>query len=200
MKKLSLLLFVIGTIASCSPSTKIEKSWIEPGASVTPNQENKTLVIGLVKDETSRRVIEDELVKRLKSPAVPSYTVLSSETLKAGTDEALNQVITKEKFTHILLMRLADVEKETSYVPGTTTGFYGGYGRYYGYGAGMYSTPGYYTTDKNYFIETAVYSVTPNKLLWTGTTKTVNPDKVNIAVNQIADVVTAKMKQDGFLK
>jgi DNA-nicking Smr family endonuclease len=75
-------------------------------------------------------------------------------------------------------MRLADVEKETSYVPGTTTGYYGGYGRYYGYGAGMYSSPGYYTTDKNYFVETMVYSVNPNKLLWSGTTKTVNPSKM----------------------
>ena len=200
MKNLILSLLIIITVTSCSPSTKIEKSWREPGATVSADAGNKTLVLALVKDETSRRVIEDELVKRMKSPAVPSYTVISSEKLKDTGDQALNQVIAQDKFTHILLMRLADIEKETSYVPGTTTGFYGGYGRYYGYGAGMYSTPGYYTTDKNYFIETAIYSVNPNKLLWAGTTKTVNPDKVNSAVNQIADVVTAKMKEDGFLK
>src|SRR5215204_1416674 len=98
MKKLSLLVLVIVTVASCTPSTKIEKSWMEPGSSVTADPQNKTLIIAMVKDETSRRVIEDELVKRLKSPSVSSYTVLNSETLKAGTDEALNQVITKEKF------------------------------------------------------------------------------------------------------
>jgi len=187
------------TICSCGPSTKIEKSWVEPGARVAPDPQNKVMVIALVKDETSRRVIEDELVKRIKTPAVASYQFLTSEMIKAASDEALNSMITKEKFTHVLLMRLADIEKETSYVPGTTTGYYGGYGMYYGYGAAMYSTPGYYTTDKNYFIETTIYSVSPNKLLWTGTTKTVNPSKVNKAVNEIADVVVAKMKQDGFL-
>src|SRR5215204_3683068 len=195
MRNLILTSIVAATLISCGPSTKIEKSWMEPGASVTPGPDNKTLVVALVKDETSRRVIEDQLVKRLNNNAVASYTILTD-----ATEAALNQKITEGKYTHVLLMRLADVEKETSYVHGTTTGFYGGYGRYYGYGAGMYSTPGYYTTDKNYFVETAVYSVTPNKLLWTGTTKTVNPDKVSSAVNQIADVVTAKMKQDGFLK
>jgi len=200
MKSLILSLLVAGTFVACSPSTKIEKSWIEPGASVSANPQYKTLVIAMVKDETSRRVIEDELVKRLKSPGVASYTVLNSEMLKAASDEDLTKVVNDGKYTHILLMRLADVEKETSYVQGTTTGYYGGYGRYYGYGAGMYSTPGYYTTDKNYFIETTVYSVTPNKLLWTGTTKTVNPDKVSTAVTQIADVVVQKMKSDGFLK
>jgi len=199
MKNLILSLLVICTICSCGPSTKIEKSWVEPGARVAPDPQNKVMVIALVKDETSRRVIEDELVKRIKTPSVASYQFLTTEMIKAASDEALNNMITKEKFTHILLMRLADIEKETSYVPGTTTGYYGGYGMYYGYGAAMYSTPGYYTTDKNYFIETTIYSVSPNKLLWTGTTKTVNPSKVNKAVNEIADVVVAKMKQDGFL-
>jgi len=199
MKNLILSLLVICTICSCGPSTKIEKSWVEPGARVAPDPQNKVMVIALVKDETSRRVIEDELVKRIKAPSVASYQFLTTEMIKAASDEALNNMITKEKFTHILLMRLADIEKETSYVPGTTTGYYGGYGMYYGYGAAMYSTPGYYTTDKNYFIETTIYSVSPNKLLWTGTTKTVNPSKVNKAVNEIADVVVAKMKQDGFL-
>ena len=199
MKNLLLSLLVICTIYSCGPSTKIEKSWVEPGARVAPDPQNKVMVIALVKDETSRRVIEDELVKRIKTPAVASYQFLTTEMIKAASDEALNNMITKEKFTHILLMRLADVEKETSYVPGTTTGYYGGYGMYYGYGAAMYSTPGYYTTDKNYFIETTIYSVSPNKLLWTGTTKTVNPSKLNKTVNDIADVVVTKMKQDGFL-
>lgn len=195
MRNLILPVFVMATLVSCGPSTKIEKSWQEPGASVTPSATNKVLAIALVKDETSRRVIEDQLVKRLNNNGVASYTIAAN-----ATEEVLNQKITEGKFTHVLLMRLADVEKETSYVPGTTTSFYGGYGRYYGYGAGMYSTPGYYTTDKNYFVETTVYTVNPDKLVWTGTTKTVNPSKLEKAVNEIADVVTEKMKKDGFLK
>jgi len=173
---------------------------MEPGASVTASAPNKVLVIAMVKDETSRRVIEDHLVKRVSGTGVASYTLVSTDMLKEASDEALKKILTDGKFTHIILMRLADVEKETSYVPGTTTSYYGGYGRYYGYGAGMYSTPGYYTTDKNYFVETTVYSINPDKLLWTGTTKTVNPSKVEKTVNDIADVVAEKMKKDGFLK
>jgi hypothetical protein len=202
MRNLILSLLVVSSFTACSPSTQIEKSWMEPGASVTAGSTNKTLVIAMVKDETSRRVIEDELVKRVSptSPAVASYQSLTTAMIKEASEEALANLLVKDKFTHVVLMRLADVEKETSYVQGTTTGFYGGYGRYYGYGAGMYSTPGYYTTDKNYFIETTVYSVEPNKLLWTATTKTVNPSKMNKTVNDIANVISAKMKQDGFIK
>ena len=200
MRNLILSLIVLSTLVSCGPSTKMEKSWMEPGASVTASAPNKVLVIAMVKDETSRRVIEDHLVKRVSGTGVASYTLVSTDMLKEASDEALKKILTDGKFTHIILMRLADVEKETSYVPGTTTSYYGGYGRYYGYGAGMYSTPGYYTTDKNYFVETTVYSINPDKLIWTGTTKTVNPSKLNKAVNDIADVVTEKMTKDGFLK
>ena len=195
MRNLVLTILVTATLISCGPSTKIEKSWMEPGASVTPGPDNKTLVIALVKDETSRRVIEDQLAKRIGGSAVSSYTILTDPS-----EEALKQKLTDGKFTHVLMMRLADVEKETSYVPGTTTAYYGGYGRYYGYGAGMYSTPGYYTTDKNYFVESTVYTVNPDKLVWTGTTKTVNPSKIEKTVNDIADIVSEKMKKDGFLK
>jgi hypothetical protein len=196
MRNLILSVFVAAALISCGPSTKIEKTWMEPGASVTPGATNKTMVIALVKDETSRRVIEDQLVKRLGCTATSSYTMLPN----GSTEDQLKQRLTEGNYTHVLLMRLADVEKETSYVPGTTTAFYGGYGRYYGYGAGMYGTPGYYTTDKNYFVETTVYGINPDKLLWTATTKTVNPSKMEKTVNEIADVVSEKMKKDGFLK
>ena len=196
MRNLILSVLVTATLVSCGPSTKIEKTWMEPGASVTPGATNKTMVIALVKDETSRRVIEDQLVKRLGGSATSSYTMLPN----GSTEDQLKQKLTEGNYTHVLLMRLADVEKETSYVPGTTTAFYGGYGRYYGYGAGMYGTPGYYTTDKNYFVETTVYGINPDKLLWTATTKTVNPSKMEKTVNEIADVVSEKMKKDGFLK
>jgi hypothetical protein len=201
MKQLISALCIVALMVGCSPSTQITKSWQAPGASIqVANATNKILVIGLVKDETSRRVVEDDLVKRIGPSAVASYTFLTPDVIKTADSNMLDQKLKQDKFTHVLMMRLADVDKETSYVPGTTTGFYGGYGRFYGYGAGFYSDPGYYTTDKNYIIETTVYSVDPDKLIWTGTTKTVNPTKLDNTVTAIADVVSDKMRKDGFLK
>jgi len=197
MKKFLFILGLSGLVA-CGPSTEIVKSWHEPGAVVSASGNQKILVVGMVKDESSRRIVEDRIVGRLNGKGVASYTVITSEMVKAAKEDALEEQLTKGGFTHILMVRLADIEKETSYVPGTTTGYYGGYGRYYGYGAGMYSTPGYYQEDKNYFIETAVYSIVPNKLLWTGTTKTVNPSKIDKTISEIADAVSEQMKKDGF--
>jgi len=199
MKQFFLLVVLASTIVGCGPSTKIEKSWKEPTATIKADGTNKILVVALVKDETSRRVVEDNLVKRMGSKAVASYTFITPDMLKEANENKFYEQLKQEKYEYVLLTRLADVEKETSYVPGTTTGFYGGYGRYYGYGAGMYSTPGYYTTDKNYFVETTVYAVESDKLLWTATTKTVNPSKLDKMITEIANVVSEKMGKDGFL-
>ena len=199
MKNFILSLLVISTLNSCGPSTKVVKSWVEPGASFTKTTSNKTLIIAMVKDETARRVIEDQLVSRVGN-AVASYSLLTPELLKNADEATIKQKVNEGNFTHLLMVRLADIEKETSYVPGTTAGYYGGYGRYYGYGAAMYSTPGYYTEDKNYFVESTVYTINPDKLVWTGTTKTVNPSKLEKTVTEIANAVSEKMQKDGFLK
>jgi len=199
MTQLMLITLIIVGMSACGPSTEIVKTWQEPNATLTPSTAGKTLVMAMVKDETSRRVIEDQLVKRIGANAVASYVAYPSDMLKTIGDEKFAEQLKTDKYKHVILMRLADVEKETSYVPGSSAGYYGGYGRYYGYGWGMYSTPGYYQTDKNYFVETAVFSVEPDKLLWTGTTKTVNPSKLEKTVNEIANVVAERMKSDKFL-
>jgi hypothetical protein len=197
MKKF-LVILGLSSMVACGPSTEMVKSWRDPSSTVSASGNQKVLIVGLVKDESSRRIVEDNLVKRLNGKGVASYTVLTSEMVKTASEAELEQQLSKGGFTHMLAVRLADIEKETSYVPGTTTGYYGGYGRYYGYGASMYSTPGYYQEDKNYFVETTVYSIVPNKLLWTGTTKTVNPSKMDKTIAEIADAVSEQMKKDGF--
>jgi hypothetical protein len=203
MNKIRIYAVYVITVAfliSCAPSTKIVKSWKEPQASISTAPENKVLVVALVKDESSRRTIEDEIVNRLKNKGVQSYMTLTPDMMKDENSGTLDKLLADGKFTHIIIMKLSDIEKEVSYVPGSTTGIYRGYGNYYAYGAHYYSSPGYYTTDKNYTVETMVYSVTDNKLLWAGTTSTINPSNLKKSINELADVVTEQMKKDGFVQ
>jgi hypothetical protein len=198
-KALILNVLVVFLIVACGPSTKIVKSWRDPSSTISPSPESKIFVIAMVKDESSRRVIEDEIVKRLKVKGVQSYTELTADIIKNQESDALDRLLKSGQYTDVILMRLSDIEKEVNYTPGTTTGMYGGYGGYYRYGAGFYSTPGYYSEDKNYTVETTLYSVNPNKLIWAGTTSTVNPTNIQKTVNEIATVVTEQMKKDGLI-
>src|SRR5688572_5260610 len=135
MKSQIFLLLVLTGFISCKPSTEITKTWKAPGATVTPGPGNKTLIIAMIKDETSRRVVEDELAKRLNASALASYNIIPADLLKEANKETLIQKVMQENFTHVLLMRLADVKTELSYVPGNATSYYSSYGSYYGYGA-----------------------------------------------------------------
>ncbi|HKH60362.1 MAG TPA: hypothetical protein VKA49_06000, partial [Flavitalea sp.] len=121
MRTLALCALIAGFMVSCSPATQVLKSWKDPGASVSPTDTGKVFVIAMVKDETSRRTVEDELVKRLKGRGVPSYTVMPTDVLKKEDPKALEYELKSVGYSYIILMRLSNVENEVSYVPGTTS-------------------------------------------------------------------------------
>lgn len=202
MKKL-LMAFVILSLASCSPGTQIVKIWQAPGAVVVPNSTTKTLVIALVKNEDTRRIIENQLLKRFKNNAVASYTILPHDST-AKDPAVLAQKIQEGHFTYVLIMRLSSTTNEVSYVPSTTS-INGSnvvnlfYGNYYTYAYGAYTDPGHYATTQAYTVETTVYSVDPNKLIWACTTQTAKTGKIDKVVNSVADAVIDAMENNGFL-
>ena len=188
----ALLCFASFIIYSCSPSTKIEKTWTDP--SFTPSSTDsykKVLVMGLMRDESTRRIAEDKMVAQFKNiTAVPSYQYLqASDTVRSVVEERLK----KDGFDGVVVMRLADVDKSTSYVPGTT------YGGWYGY-RGWYGSPGYYQEDKTYYVETNFYSLQSNKLLWSGTTSSLNPSKLDNTIDQIIAALKEQLQKQGFIK
>ncbi len=196
MKRKFLLPALLMTLlVACGPSTKLAKSWMDP--SVTPatwKPFEKVLVLGLIKDDATRRIVEDKLAAQFPGRSVQSYKYLSaSDTVDAQVEEKLR----KDGFDGVVYMRLANVEQSTSYVPGTT---YGGFYGYRGYGYGMYGTQGYYQEDKTYNVETNIYSVNPPKLLWSGTTASMNPGKLNSVLDEIIMVIRDEFNSKGFIK
>jgi len=189
---LSLLAFMF----ACGPSTKLEKSWSDPSFNAKTIQPfTKILIVAPLKDASSQRIAEDKIAKQLKQGVgVPSYTYLSTaDSVKKVVDERL----LKDGFDGVITMRLKEVEKSTEYVPGTSYGGYYGYRGYYGYGS--YS-PGYYTENKTFMVETNLYSIRENKLLWSGTTSSLNPTSLNQTMDQIIYTLKYELQKKGFLK
>lgn len=184
---------VVFCLAGCT-STTMQSSWKAPGATYTKEQFKKVMVVALFKDETSRRIAEDKIAAK-NSTFHASYMTLGPD--QQNMDEAaFTAFVAKEGYDAVLTLHLIDVQSTTSYVPGTYQGgYYGWYGMYYG---GFYS-PGYYTEDKNYIIETNVFSVAQNKLLWSGVTSTLNPVDMNRTIDEVWDAVIARMKREGFI-
>lgn len=199
MKQLFSIFLILIALISCTPSTQIVSSWKDPASSMDIKGVNKILVVALVKNPSVQRSVEDKLVSIMKAKGVPSYNYLTDEMV--SENGKLVEKLKSDGFNGVLIMRLMDVEKETSYVPGSTSypGYYGSYYGYYRHAAPMYNDPGYYKTDKHYNVETTVYTTNPDKLVWTATTKTINPDNFDAGLESIATAVGEKMRKDGFI-
>jgi hypothetical protein len=191
-------------IASCS-STKLAKSWADPSFNTaTTKPFTKVLVIAPLKDMNSQRITEDKIVATLKpGVGVQSYKYLQpADTLQS----VLASKLKKDGFDGIITMHLKDVEKSTSYVPGTSTGGwygYGGYG-YHGYHGGGYApgyySEGYYKEDKTFTVETNLFSLIDPKLLWSGTTTTLNPTSLDKTLDQIITAIKNELQKKGYIK
>jgi hypothetical protein len=176
----------------------VVSSWSDPGTKIERGQYKKVLCMALVQNEANRRVAEDKLASLMPGRAVQSYTwfnVLPDSIDKQRTGDALRA----SGFDGVLIMRLVRKEKDVTYVPGSYPApYYSAYG-YYGYSHPYYADPGYVRTDDYYYIETNLYDLTKDKLLWSGMTSTWEPSSVESAVEGVVNAVVQKMRDEGFL-
>jgi hypothetical protein len=203
--KLVLSSLLIGLMVGCSPSTQLVKTWSDPSLNADTKPFNKVLVIAQLKDDSSRRIAEDKIVATSsKGNFIASYNYLKSDQ---KDQKLVVSDLLKDGIEGIILMRLTDVEKSTDYVQGSNyyggwgygRGYYGGYGGW-GYGGGYYSTPGYYEENKTYYVETSIFDVKSNKLLWSGTTSTLNPSKANEVIDDIILAIRTELNNKGLIK
>lgn len=209
MKKYLISLLVILSFSNCGSNTAIVNSWRDPKLTVAQEHFKKVLVVVLVKDEASRRIAENRIAA--SNPVFKtSYQYLNEA--KQLTKEQKLKILQDENFDGVVTMRLVSTEKETTYVPGTYTGmYYGGFdgldtgvygygfGNWYGMYAPNFYDPGYYQETTYYMVETNVFSLKENKLIWTGTTKSDYVTDIAQTVDAIMQAVVKEMRKDGSL-
>jgi hypothetical protein len=185
-----LLACLMALLAACSPSTQITKSWTDPSwkqGGAIPFK--KVLVVAILKDDASRRIAEDKIVASItRVTAIQSYNYIQPADTAQGK---LDAKLKKDGVDGIILMRLTDVNKSVSYTQGTS------YGGWYGY---RYSTPGYYSEDKTFYVETNFYALEGNKLMWSGTTSTLNPTKLDKTMDDIITAIRTELYSKGLIK
>ena len=198
---LSTLLAMGGGMLSCGPSTTLKNSWRDP--SVTgPMQFGKVLALMVDKDGATRRSVEDQMVQRItargRTQAVAAYTILSEADLQ--DKEHARQVVEQAGVDGAVVLRVAAVDKQTTYVPGTYPQPYYNFYGYNSYAWPMAYDPGYIQTDTIVDIETLIYSVKDAKLIWSGTTETFNPSSTSEILEGVAAAVSAELLKQGLIK
>jgi hypothetical protein len=178
----------------------------------------KMAVIAIAPKTHGRVEVEKAVVAELKSRGINAIETWSifvfandPELLKqAGftgerRKEIIRQKVTENHIDALLTITLFDSRKEQRYVPGSSTSVgigvgapvYGyPYAAYFGYAWEVTSEPGYYEDASTYFIETNLYDVASEKLLWTGQTKTTMNSSLATEAAGFSTLVVTRMIED----
>jgi hypothetical protein len=204
MKKIAAVLTIavaLSTVAACA-STSVRDSWTAPDVQ-GPLDYDKVLVVFMTDRESTRRAAEGAMVNRVgNAEAVASFTLFTTEQVRnaEGNENAIRQRLRSEGIDAAIVMRLVDEKEQLNYSAGMTyptpyRGFYG----FYGYGWGMAYSPGYMSSSTIVSVETSVYDLDADKLVYSGLTETVDPSEVARLVNDIADAVTNDLRSKGLI-
>ncbi len=207
MKNLSILFLLI--LAGCnSTKSTILDTWKEPTTSVAAENFKKVLVVGLIKNELARQRVEDHF-KELSPIFRTSYPFLNKKS--QINQDLLVKLLKSEHFDGVVTMRLVDTQKEVSSTPsmyssyyynpyGYTIGTYGGlFGNWYGSYGTLYFSPGSYTENTYYIVETNIFSLTNDKLIWSAVTKTIQFSDIEGGLDDILKTIVNEMRKDGSL-
>ncbi|HEY7697728.1 MAG TPA: hypothetical protein VIE88_04890 [Vicinamibacteria bacterium] len=194
-----------GVAAFGCASTSFISSWKAPVEGPIEFDNKRVAAVVVSADETTRRVGETELARRIsargRAQGIASYTLISGE--EAKDKEGAKKKLQDAKIEGAVVMRVVSSEQEISYSPGTSWyapyPYYGSFYGYWGYGWPVAYDPGYLRTDRVVMVETLIYSVTQDKLLWAGKSKTTNPENIQKFVKEVADGAAKEMRKAGFI-
>lgn len=197
----ALMAVVVASLTACVTTT-FTSSWKAPDAQPIGKLTGQKVVAVAVSQNTAvRRSAEDALVSVLNAngaQGIPSYSLVADDAVK---DEAkAKAAVDRSGAVAVVVMRPVSKEKEVSITPSMYMGpMYGGYwGGYYGYGWGGAYGGSTIRTDTIVSVETLVYSLKQNKLVWAGQSRTTNPSQIDTFVKEVAAGAGREMKKLGL--
>lgn len=210
MKPITIIIITTLCFAGCAPTTQITGSWKNTDTQLSGNL-NTILVTALTSRTTARQAVENNIAAALEEKGyktVKSMDVMPP-TFTSGKTPDREELLSKINGTNadaILTVALIDEETETRYTPGSVRYApfprFGYYGTFWGYYNTWYPTlydPGYYEEDKVYFIETNLYDVETQQLLWSAQSETYNPRSLPEFAEDFAHVVVSRLERDELL-
>jgi len=193
------LMAVFALALGACASTKFNATWENPEAkALSFKAGDKVLATVAINNEGMRRIAEDSLASAISARGlvgVPSYTVIPTgltkdkDKAKAAVEKAgavgavVMRVLAKDKVTS------AQLSKSYSY----TVTWDGDFG---------WSTPNPMDmrSDTVVVVETLVYDLRQDKLVWAGQSQTTSPSKIDSLIKELAGQTAQQLRSRGLVK
>jgi hypothetical protein len=192
---------------------RVMATWVnKEKVQALPKGQHTIFIFVMTQNFEAKTALENDLANAARAKGLKVYTsldVFGPILTKANRPykDAMLATIRGLGCDAIFTVALVDQESQTRYVQGT--GVSGAFSPYAGYGftyAGYYDyatefyTPGYYTTDKTYFIESNLFDAKTEEMLISMQSKVENPPEIEKASKQYTAILVQELQNQGFLK
>jgi hypothetical protein len=181
------------------------------GTELTHTQVNETysgkpvsdiLVIAITGNEDSRRSFERQFVAQLKSAGVEAISSEDAIPMPADLEmkkETILNAVKQFENDAVIITHLIDKEEKEAFTRGGQA-----HGSYYGFYHSRYTysyarDPGYSSTSKSVRLETNLYDVKTEKLIWSGQSKTLSKDSKYHIMNDVIKVVINDLQKNKLI-
>jgi hypothetical protein len=187
-------------VSACGTTT-FTSTWKAPDAQRVDPVGKSIAALVISPDKKQRRDAEVYLTHELTirgMRGVAAYTLIG---LDHPTVDYARTRFKEAGVEGVVIMRLVAHDQHTIVDPGGFSGSaYGTFGSYYSsYGMELTYSTGSVQTDSVVTLETLIYSLTQDKLLWAGTSRTSNPEGVQSLIAEVAEGVSSEVAKQGLV-
>jgi hypothetical protein len=159
------------------------------------------MVVAVTANEIARRTYEDRVVALLATRGIKGIPGYSSVGKRGKVEEAeLRQAITRSGAEGVMITRIIRVERSKTELSGTEVAVGYGWGGFYSYYAGVWTTvslPAQTVIGPQWTVsETRLFDARNGALAWTGIVDTKESDDFNAALTQYIQVIFDAMVGD----
>ena len=214
MKKILVLLLGVAFTSffySCSNSSQLTGVWVNK-EKMEQKSYKKIFILAQTADIQARKAVEDALVAKAKDKgfeAISSISVIvpSLSNPEMPSKESIIEGVKSSGCDAAFIVTLLKKEENVRYTPGTTVYAPLPYYRwnsnmfnYYDYWRPSVSTPGYYSSNQNYFLQSNLYDATSQELMVSIHSELFNPETLQKFTKDYVKDIVSKLEKEGLLK
>lgn len=192
---------MVPLLAACA-TTDVESVWKDD---TRTEKLDKVFVLAILKEPAYRDSVEYGIVNLLNTDELRAIPTLDAFPNIDRIDKAKASRMSQEYgIDGVLLVRLVDRKVDTVYVGGPAyyDGFYGnryrgGWHNYYGAGYSAFSVPGYVTENYISTVETVIYDIATDKVLWSAITET-RENQPSKAIASYLETISKSLQESGL--
>lgn len=196
---------ILGIIGCSGASTDIIGEW-QPD-NYKKGTISNVLILGIFSKDKPllRRNFEDGISQAFQSDGINATPSMDHMPYDVTVDSTTFEKYFKDlSVDAVVVSRLIKIDQKRDYVAGylytVPFSYYYGFYSFYYTGIAYANSSGTLSKDVVVVLETNIYETTDKKLIWSGISETMDPDKASDVIYSFGETLVSKLKKEGYFK